>query len=93
MRTSDAPLKHDPAEFDVLHLFAKVRTPALVLHVRDDLRVPIALGRELAVGIPNAHFVTLPGKYNVILVQDPGAALFLSELKGFVEAPRSRTAN
>jgi pimeloyl-ACP methyl ester carboxylesterase len=93
MRTDDASLKHDPAEFDVRHLLAKVRTPARVLHVRDELRVPIALGREFAVGIPNARFVALPGKYDVILVQDPGAALFLSELKGFVEAPRSRTAN
>jgi homoserine acetyltransferase len=65
-------LKHDPAAFDVRHLLAKVRTPALVLHVRDDLRVPIALGREHT----ECSLVALPGKYNVILMQDPGAALF-----------------
>ena len=50
------------AEFDVRHLLPNVRTPTLVMHVRDDLRVPIALGRELAAGIPNARFVALPGK-------------------------------
>jgi class 3 adenylate cyclase/pimeloyl-ACP methyl ester carboxylesterase len=72
------------AEFDVRHLLPKVRAPTLVMHVRDDLMVPIALGRELATGIPNARFVVLPGKNHVILEQDPGFAQFLKDLKGFV---------
>jgi pimeloyl-ACP methyl ester carboxylesterase len=81
------------AEFDVRHLLPKVRTPTLVMHARDDLRVPIALGRELAAGIPNARFVALPGKNHVILAQDPGAAQFLTELKSFIGTSRSRTEN
>jgi pimeloyl-ACP methyl ester carboxylesterase len=81
------------AEFDVRHLLAKVRAPTLIMHVRDDLRVPIALGRELAAGIPNARFVALPGKNHVILAQDPGAAQFLKELKSFMEPSGSRAAN
>ena len=81
------------AEFDVRHLLAKVRTPTLVMHVRDDLRVPIALGRELAAGIPNARFVALPGKNHIVLAQDPGSAQFLKELKSFIGTERSRAQN
>jgi pimeloyl-ACP methyl ester carboxylesterase len=72
------------AEFDVRHLLPKVRAPTLVMHVRDDLRVPIGLGRELAAGIPNSRFVALPGKNHVILAQDPGRAQLSYELKKFI---------
>jgi pimeloyl-ACP methyl ester carboxylesterase len=75
------------ADFDVRHLLPQVRVPTLVMHVRDDLRIPIALGRELAAGIPNARFVALPGKNHIILAQDPGAPQFLDELKGFIGRP------
>jgi class 3 adenylate cyclase/pimeloyl-ACP methyl ester carboxylesterase len=74
------------AEFDVRHLLPQVRAPTLVMHVRDDIPSPIALGRELAAGIPNARFVALPGKNHMILEQDPGVAQFLNELKSFVSA-------
>ena len=50
-------------------------------------RVPIAAGREIAAGIPDARFVALPGKNHVLLEQDPGTAQFLNELKRFVRAP------
>lgn len=71
-------------EFDVRHLLPQVQSPTLVMHTRDDLRVPIAWGREIAAAIPNARFVALPGKNHVLLEQDPGVAQFLGELKNFV---------
>jgi class 3 adenylate cyclase/pimeloyl-ACP methyl ester carboxylesterase len=71
-------------EFDVRQLLCQVRAPTLVMHVRDDARVSIALGREMAAGIPNAKFVALPGKNHVLLEQDPGVAQFSNELKSFV---------
>jgi class 3 adenylate cyclase/pimeloyl-ACP methyl ester carboxylesterase len=74
-------------DFDVRHLLSQVRAPTLVMHVRDDLRVPIALGREIAAGIPNARFVALPGKNHVMLEQDPGVAQFSTELRSFVGTP------
>lgn len=74
-------------EFDVRHLLPQVRAPTLVMHVRDDARVPIALGREMAASIPNARFVALPGKNHVLLEQDPGGAQFFNELKNFVAGP------
>jgi pimeloyl-ACP methyl ester carboxylesterase len=53
------------------------------MHVRDDLRVPIVLGREMAAGIPDARFVALPGKNHILLEQDPGLDEFSNELKSF----------
>jgi pimeloyl-ACP methyl ester carboxylesterase len=73
-------------EFDVRHLLPQVRAPTLVMHVRGDLRVPIALGREIAAAIPSARFIALPGKNHILLEQDPGVEQFLSELKSFVSA-------
>jgi class 3 adenylate cyclase/pimeloyl-ACP methyl ester carboxylesterase len=73
-------------KIDVRHLLPQVRTPTLVLHVRDDLPVSISAGRELAAGIPNARFVALPGKNHILLEQDPGSAQFSCELKNFVSS-------
>ena len=73
-------------QFDVRDLLCQVRAPTLVMHVRNDARVPIDLGREIAAGIPNARFVALPGKNHVLLEQDPGVAQFSNELKSFVTA-------
>src|ERR1700738_2433317 len=71
-------------DFDVRYLLAQVKAPTLVMHVRDERRVPVALGREMAAGIPNARFVALPGKNHVLLEQDPGMPIFLEELRNFL---------
>jgi len=44
---------------DVTHLLPEIRTPALVLHAREDRMVPFELGRELASLLPNARLVPL----------------------------------
>jgi pimeloyl-ACP methyl ester carboxylesterase len=72
------------AEFDVRHLLAQFKAPTLVMHVRDERRVPVASGREMAAGIPNARFVALPGKNHVLLEQDPGMPIFMEELRSFL---------
>ena len=73
------------AELDVRNLLSKVRAPTLVLHVRDELTVPIDRGRELAAGIPGVRFVALPGKNHVLLEQDPGLPRFFEELSDFLK--------
>lgn len=70
--------------FDVRPLLPLIKAPTLVMHVRDDARIPIALGRDIAAAIPNARFVALPGKNHIMLEQDPGAEQYLSELRSFV---------
>lgn len=54
------------------------------MHVRDDRKVPIASGREMAAAIPGARFVTLPGKNHIPLEQDPSLPIFLDETCRFL---------
>jgi class 3 adenylate cyclase/pimeloyl-ACP methyl ester carboxylesterase len=72
------------SDFDIRHLLPKVRVPTLVMHVRDDRRVPLASGRELAALIPGARFVSLPGKNHIMLEQDAGGPIFLEEMRSFL---------
>jgi class 3 adenylate cyclase/pimeloyl-ACP methyl ester carboxylesterase len=70
--------------FDVRDLLPQIKVPTLVMHVRNDRRVPISSGRELAAGIPGARFVTLPGKNHIPLEQDPGLPILLDEIRKFL---------
>jgi pimeloyl-ACP methyl ester carboxylesterase len=45
---------------DVMELLPQVHVPTLVLHARDDARVPFELGRRMAASIPGARFVPGP---------------------------------
>jgi pimeloyl-ACP methyl ester carboxylesterase len=72
------------ADLDVRELLSQVRAPTLVMHVRDDPRVPSDLGRKLAAGVTGVRFVALPGKNHVLLEQDPGLPRFFEELKDFL---------
>jgi pimeloyl-ACP methyl ester carboxylesterase len=72
------------ADLDVRELLSQVRAPTLVMHFRDDRRVPSDLGRELAAGITGGRFVALPGKNHVLLEQDPSLPRFFEELKDFL---------
>jgi pimeloyl-ACP methyl ester carboxylesterase/DNA-binding CsgD family transcriptional regulator len=46
---------------DVSGIVARVTTPTLVLHTRDDPLVPFPLGQEVAASLPNATFVPHEG--------------------------------
>lgn len=72
------------ANFDVQDLLPQVKAPTLVMHLRDDKRVPIESGRDLAAGIPGARFVTLPGKNHILLQQDPAFPILLDEIRNFL---------
>jgi pimeloyl-ACP methyl ester carboxylesterase len=73
------------SDFDVRQLLPGIRAPTLVMHVRDDRRVPPASGREIAADILGARFVTLPGKNHIILEQDPGGPIVVEEIRSFFE--------
>ncbi len=72
-------------DLDVRELLPQVKAPTLVMHVRDDPRVPCRLGRELAAGIRGACFVALPGKNHILLEQDPGVPRLFEELNDFLK--------
>ena len=53
--------------FDVRELLPRVQVPTLVMHSRDDLIVPVDVGRQMAAGIPGARFIALPGRNHLFL--------------------------
>jgi pimeloyl-ACP methyl ester carboxylesterase len=71
--------------FDIRSLLPRVATPTLVVHVRDDVIVPVELGRELAAGIPGARFVLLPGQNHILLEGDPGLPKLFEEVQRFLK--------
>ncbi|WP_379560660.1 alpha/beta fold hydrolase [Psychromarinibacter halotolerans] len=71
---------------DVRDRLKKVKAPTLVLHSRHDQRIPLDLGRELAAGIPDAHFVPLESRNHILMDTEPAwlhcvqaSAAFLAE--------------
>lgn len=72
------------AEIDVREFLPKIKAPTLVMHLRDDRRIPIQLGREVAARIPDARFVALPGSNHIMLEQDPGVAPLFDEVRDFL---------
>ena len=71
-------------EIDVTELLGKVTVPTLVMHARGDARVPFALGRSLAAGIPGARFVPLQGQNHLFLEHEPASERFFEEMDLFL---------
>ncbi len=71
-------------ETDVTALLPRVSVPTLVLHARDDARVPFEAGRRMAAGIPGARFVALPGRNHVFLESEPAFGQFLEHTRAFL---------
>jgi pimeloyl-ACP methyl ester carboxylesterase len=58
--------------------------PTLVMHARDDTVAPIEAGRELAAGIPGAHFIALQGRNHLFLRDEPASQRFFEEVRLFL---------
>ncbi len=71
-------------DIDVTGLLPKVTVPTLVLHARDEARVPFDAGRRMAAGIPGARFVPLQSRNHLILENEPAYGRFLQEIRSFV---------
>jgi pimeloyl-ACP methyl ester carboxylesterase len=71
-------------DVDVTALLPLVTAPTLVMHVRDDARVPFAMGRQIAAGIPGARFVALPGKSHALMEDNPALARYYEEIRLFL---------
>jgi DNA-binding SARP family transcriptional activator/pimeloyl-ACP methyl ester carboxylesterase/tRNA A-37 threonylcarbamoyl transferase component Bud32 len=72
-------------EIDVTDLAPQVTTPTLVMHAREDVRIPFAAGRELAALIPGARFVPLESKNHILLETEPAWQRFLDEIHVFID--------
>ena len=69
---------------DVRDRLNLVTQPTLVLHARNDARIPASAGRELASGIPGAKFVTLDSASHLLLERDPAWPRFVAEMRAFL---------
>jgi pimeloyl-ACP methyl ester carboxylesterase len=69
---------------DVTALLSQVSVPTLVMHARDEARVPFEAGRRMAAGIPGARFVALPGRNHLFLETEPAFGQFLEQFRAFL---------
>lgn len=72
------------AGVDVTGLLPQVRVPTLVLHAREDARVPFEWGRRMAAGIPGARFVPLQSRNHIPLEHEPAYRRLLEEVLAFL---------
>ncbi len=75
---------HAVGDIDVTDLLPKVTAPTLVMHAREDARVPFESGRRMAAAIPGARFVTLQSKNHFILPNEPAFNRLLEETELFI---------
>jgi pimeloyl-ACP methyl ester carboxylesterase len=71
-------------DIDVTERLGRVTQPTLVLHSRNESRVPYESGRQLAMGIPGAKFVTLESQNHLLLENEPAWPRFLAEVRTFL---------
>ena len=71
-------------DLDVGDIAPEVHVPTLVLHARDDARIPFEEGRRLATLIPDARFVPLEGRNHLLLESEPAFGQFLTEVDAFL---------
>jgi pimeloyl-ACP methyl ester carboxylesterase/DNA-binding CsgD family transcriptional regulator len=76
-------------DLDVSDIAPKIDVPTLVLHAREDARIPFEEGRRLAALIPDARFVPLEGRNHLMLETDPAFEQFLTEVDAFLAAGES----
>ena len=72
------------AQIDVTALAPRIACPTLVLHARDDARVPFEEGRHFASLIPGARFVSLASRNHILLEGEPGWKQFIQEIEAFL---------
>jgi pimeloyl-ACP methyl ester carboxylesterase/DNA-binding CsgD family transcriptional regulator len=72
-------------DMDIEASLARVRTPTLVLHARNDEVVPIAEGRLLATGISGAEFVEIDSKNHILLEQEQAWQRFCEAVLAFLQ--------
>jgi pimeloyl-ACP methyl ester carboxylesterase/DNA-binding winged helix-turn-helix (wHTH) protein len=69
---------------DVRDEAAQVSCPTLIMHSRDDHRVPMRFGEELAALIPDSRLVALAGNNHLLTATEPAWPVFLAEVDAFL---------
>jgi pimeloyl-ACP methyl ester carboxylesterase/DNA-binding CsgD family transcriptional regulator len=79
-------------QIDVSTDAARLDVPTLVMHSRNDARVPFEEGRQLAATIPSARFIPLDSRNHVLLPDEPAWKQFLDEFRSFLKDADSDTS-
>ncbi len=74
------------ARIDVTAIAHRVSCPTLLLHSRDDRRVPLSTARELATLIPGCQLVSLPSRNHILISSESAWPMFLAHLDRFLAA-------
>ena len=77
---------------DLRELLPAIRMPVLVLHRREDLHIPFALGAYLAEHLPRARLQALDGEHHVPFFGDSAAVIAAIDAFLRVETPPQRAA-
>ncbi|MDG4762862.1 alpha/beta fold hydrolase [Solwaraspora sp. WMMD406] len=72
------------AKIDVSDIAHRVRCPTLILHSRDDLRVPTSQATELATLIPDSQLVLLDSRNHLLTASEPAWPEFLAQIDAFL---------
>jgi len=78
---------------DVTDLLSRVQCPTLVIHSKDDVRVPFDEGRLLAKEITGAQLVPIDGSNHALMSDEPGWQQCLDAIDGFIPEPAVRPSN
>mgnify|MGYP001245861563 CR=1 FL=1 len=89
MRISTSPpnairLQQALSNVDIRDRLSKVNVPTLVLHSRNDGRIPYRKGLELAHGIPNARLITLESNNHLLLEHEAEFPRFMEAILAFL---------
>lgn len=82
----------EQTRLDVVDLARKVRCPTLIVHSRDDPRIPLSQATELAELIPDSRLVVLDGRNHLLTADEPAWPRFLDALYAFLaeESPAAQ---
>ena len=72
------------SRIDVREQAREVSCPTLIMHSRDDRRVPMRFGEELATLIPEAQLVALNSNDHLLAASEPAWQVFRDELDAFL---------
>jgi pimeloyl-ACP methyl ester carboxylesterase/DNA-binding winged helix-turn-helix (wHTH) protein len=72
------------SRIDISDLARHVSCPTLIVHSRDDPRVPVSQAMELAKLIPGSQLVLLDGRNHLLTADEPAWPAFLAELHTFL---------
>ena len=69
---------------DVTDLVGQVAVPTLILHGRDDMRIPFSQGREIAARIQGSRLVPLDTRNHLLTADEPAWERLLAEIDAFL---------